>query len=128
MKDQALFSCCCKISYPMTWLFQQEVNLEKGLSVASCRRHSKSQDDDDDVSTQESNRFTHPSIVVVHHRVARVKPLQGQVPDMQEYRESLKGGPQVVLNRVKKLRCVYLLQAGERNFFISFSHNLGPTF
>ena len=29
---------------------------------------------------------------------------------------------------MKKLRFVYLEQAGKRNFFTSFSHNLGPTF
>ena len=44
------------------------------------------------------------------------------------YRESRKGGPQVVWIRVKKLCSVFLLQAGERNFFTSFSHNLEPTF
>ena len=44
------------------------------------------------------------------------------------YREPLKGSSQVLWNRVKKLRFIYLLQAGERNFFISFSLNLGPTF
>ena len=35
---------------------------------------------------------------------------------------------QVVLNWVNKLCFVYLLQAGELNFFTSFSHNLGHTF
>ena len=34
-----------------------------------------------------------------------------------KYRESPKGGPQVVWNMVKKLRFVYLLRAGERNSF-----------
>ena len=35
----------------------------------------------------------------------------------RNYREFLKGGPQVVLHWVKKLYFVYLLQAEERNFF-----------
>ena len=45
-----------------------------------------------------------------------------------EYRDALKGGPQVKWNRVKKLRFVDLRQAGQHNFFTSFSQNLGPTF
>ena len=46
----------------------------------------------------------------------------------REYRDALKGGPQVVWSWVAMLRFVYLVQAGERNFFTSFTHNLGPTF
>ena len=37
------------------------------------------------------------------------------------------GSSQIVWNCVKKLRFVYLRQAEERNFFTSYSHNLGPT-
>ena len=41
------------------------------------------------------------------------------------YRAALKGSSQVLWNWVKKLCFVCLLQAGERNFFTPFSHNLG---
>ena len=46
----------------------------------------------------------------------------------REYREPLKGSSQVLLNWVKKLCFVYLLQAGEHNFFTPHSHNLGRAF
>ena len=44
------------------------------------------------------------------------------------YREPLKNASQVVWNWVKKLRFVYLLQPGERNFFTPHSDNLGRAF
>ena len=81
MKDQALFSFCCKISpwcYQMTWLFKQEVNLEKGcwLPVVGVIQNHKT-------TSKLKNRIRLPI-----HRVAQVKPLHGQeVPDMEEYLE-----------------------------------------
>ena len=41
------------------------------------------------------------------------------------YRDALKGGPQVAWGWLKQLRFVYHLQAGECNFFTSYSQNLG---
>ena len=41
---------------------------------------------------------------------------------------ALKGSSQVVWNWMKKLRFVYLLQAGERNFSTTYSLNLGRAF
>ena len=46
----------------------------------------------------------------------------------EEYRDALKGGPQVVRNWLGKLCFVYRLQAAERNFLNSFSHNLRAIF
>ena len=44
------------------------------------------------------------------------------------YRTALNGSSQVVWNQVRKLRFVYLLQAGERNFLTPYSHNPGGAF
>ena len=49
-------------------------------------------------------------------------------PHLVQGRDTLKGGPHVVVKLGEKLCFIYLLQAGGRNLFTSFSRNLGFTF
>ena len=69
---------------------------------------------------KEVDHNNHPGQICYRQVFPTILATRGHCTN-EVYRESLKGGPQVVWNRVKKLRCVYLLHAGKQLFHLIFT-------